>query len=409
MTLHQDPAIDDALYSAFRSHPYYARSLSALRIVADPAVATMATSKEWVTHYNPATVAGWTVDETAAVLVHELEHLLRDHAGRACDREHGRWNRAADAEINERLPGLPDGAIYPETLGTSRGRTAETYYAVAGDDGGEGQSGQPGQPGEPGQSGSGQSGDGQPGQPGDCGSAADGQPRDYERGDAQTPGPGRKHDNGASARRDAARDVLNNGSGIGTVDGDERRAWAESELGIDRSAWLTALASTVAQSVAAYGVPNRWAWPGRRDMRDMGGAMVPRWTGSRPRVAVVIDTSGSISPADLDLARTAATFLMRAADVTFYACGTRAHPLGTALPEHLSGGGATDMGEGVRHAAADGHKVIIVVTDCETRWGVDPGVPVIIAANVGAASILSSRSYPIPRWATVVPLLAGYR
>jgi predicted metal-dependent peptidase len=89
------------------THPYYASALQRLRITADANVPTMATSSAWVTHYNPETVKGWTTSETAAVLVHELEHLLRRHSDRCGDRDHKGWNIAADAEINQRIGRSP--------------------------------------------------------------------------------------------------------------------------------------------------------------------------------------------------------------------------------------------------------------------------------------------------------------
>ena len=195
MTLTIPPTtLDDAISAACRAHPYYTTAIWRLRFVPDPTVPTMATSANWVTHYNPATLAGWTRHEAGAVIVHELEHLLRDHAGRADGRDHGRWNRAADAEINQRLAGLPDGAIYPESFGMPRGRAAEVYYGATSpqddppqDDPGEGDSGE----GEGEGSGGSGSGEGQPGGSGsgsgsgeghgtDCGSCAGGPARDWE-------------------------------------------------------------------------------------------------------------------------------------------------------------------------------------------------------------------------------------
>lgn len=399
---HSDPLIDSAMAEAVSTHPYYASALGRLRIVADPSVPTMATSAAWVTHYNPATVAGWTVAERGAVLVHELEHLLRDHAGRCGDRDHGAWNVAGDAEINARLANLPDGAIYPETLGMPRGRSAETYYGATGagrkpqdPDSGEG-------------SGEGQPGAGAPGAPGagqpNCGSSAGGPAQDHERGDAANPGAGARN-GGEDARQEVAETVLG-GNYPGTGEGSELRDWAEAQIGIDRNAWLTALASVAGRSVAAYGAPTRWRWPGRRDPRDMGGAMVPRWVGERPSVAVIIDTSSSIMPADLDIARVAAAFLSRHADATFYGCNTRATRYGPTIPDGLSGYGGTRLTAGIDMAIADGHKAIVIVTDCGTDWGEDPGVPVIIGANIGARQILANPSSPYypPTWATVVPI-----
>lgn len=401
---HDDPLIDAAIRETHVTHSYYASAIGSLRIVADPNVPTMATSAQWVTHYNPTTLRSWTAAERAAVLVHELEHLLRDHAGRCGHRDHAKWNVAADAEINQRLANLPDGAVYPETLGMPRGSSAETYYGAAskpepepdageGDGSGEG-SGQPG----PGQS-------GKPGDGPDCGSAAGGDPRPWESGDKQRPGAGSQDP--ASVAKQAAEQILGYPY-PGTEEGTDLRAWAEAQIGIDRNAWMSALAGILGRSVAQHGAPTRWQWPGRRDPRDLGGAMVPRWTGERPRVAVVIDVSSSITPADLDIARVAAAFLNRHADATFYTCNTRARLIGKVLPESLMGSGGTALRVGIDAAIADGHKAVVVVTDCGTSWGdTDPGIPVIIGANIGARGILAAgptNPYYPPAWATVVPI-----
>jgi len=394
---HPDPAMSAAMEEAFRGHPYYRSAIAGLRITADPNVPTMATSKDWVTHYNPTFLAGLTAEQAGAVLVHEVEHLLRRHFDRCEDRDPGRFNIAGDAEINQRLANLPDGAVYPESIGMPRGRTAEVYYAATapneapkpeGDGSGSGEG-----------DGSGGGGGGKPGAgTAQCGSAAGGPTQPHEAGDAANPGAGKGADDGASTRAEAARAVL--GSGRGTGVSDDLREWAETELQIDRAGWYTALASVVGRSVAPHTAPTRWVWPGRRDYRDMGGAVLPRWTGERPDVAVVIDTSGSISDFDLEMARAAGTFLARAANATFYACNHAATLIGRHLPDTIRGSGGTDMSAGIARAIADGARTVVVITDCETPWPwVEPdGVAVIVGANPNAGRYLAR----IPSWMTVV-------
>ena len=411
-TYHSDPVISEAIERTFRTHPYYASAVQRLRIVADPSVPTMATSHEWVTHYNPTTVAGWTVAERAAVIIHELEHLLRDHHGRCGDRDPGQFNVASDAEINQRMADLPDGAVYPESLGMPRGRTAEIYYGAAGGskpkdpDGNDNSDDTADGDGQPG-SGSGMPG---PGQPSQCGSSAGGPLQSHELGDARNPGAGAAN-GGADARAATAREILG-GMYPGDGAGDELREWAETELGIDRSRWYTALASIVGSVAAPHGAPTRWTWPGRRDPRDLGGAVVPRWTGERPSLAVVVDTSSSVTAADLDMARTAGQYISRVAEVTYYSCDTIPTNLGRALPARLPGGGGTDLRKGIAMAIDDGARAVIVITDCGTPWPSEPTrVPVIIAANYGSIDVLSNPVYVgrfvPPEWMTVIPLVSA--
>lgn len=404
---HPNPLIDAAIGRVAKTHPYYVAAITdRLRIVADKNIPTMATSAAWVTHYNPDTLAGWTADQAGAVLVHELEHLLRRHAERCNGRDHGRWNIAGDAEINQRLTGLPDGCVYPETLGMPRGSVAEVYYAATKadpkPDAGDGQSGT-GQPGE----GSGAAGSGQPGNGPDCGSAAGGPKRPYEAGDAQRPGAGATGD-GADARKEVAEGVIA-GWHPGTGEGTEIRDWAEAEIGIDRAAWFRAMATAVGRTLANTGAPTAYRWPGRRDPSDVGGAMIPRWVAKRPACAVVIDVSSSVTAEDLNLARASAHYLDRMADVVYWTCNTRARRIGPILPDVLSGFGGTDLRVGIEAAIEDGARCVVVITDCGTLWpDADPGVPVIVASNVGARSILAAGPgsiYHPPAWVTIIPIV----
>jgi predicted metal-dependent peptidase len=46
------------------------------------AIASMAVDAHWRLYYNDAWLATHTVEENAAVLIHEVSHLLRQHDGR---------------------------------------------------------------------------------------------------------------------------------------------------------------------------------------------------------------------------------------------------------------------------------------------------------------------------------------
>lgn len=408
-----DHRISDAIERTFETHPYYAAAITRLRIMPDDRVPTMATSADWVTHYNPATVAGWTRDEVAAVIVHEAEHLLRQHGERCADRDHGQWNIAADAEINQRLDGLPDGAVYPATIGVAEHLSAETMYALNGGKRGEPEpepgEGAPGEGGDGDGSGDGagapgdggQPGAGQPGDGPDCGSAAGGDTRPWEAQDARHPGAGAAN-GGEDTRKEVAKAVLQSAPGRGTADSDELRDWAERELNIDRSGWYRALAAAVGHTMSPYGAPTRWVWPGRRDMADMGGAMLPRWVGERPSCAIVIDTSGSITQTDIEMAIAAVHYITRMADVRVYGCNTQVTDYGKTVPEQIRGGGGTNMGVGIGRAIADGAKAVVVITDCDTPWPSDAGTPVIIGANPSAGGMVAG----VPSWMTVLPIVA---
>jgi predicted metal-dependent peptidase len=121
----------------------------------------------------------------------------------------------------------------------------------------------------------------------------------------------------------------------------------------------------------------------------MGGAVLPRWASDRPEAAVIIDTSGSITPADIDMARAAGTLLARIADVTFYGCDTRPVCYGKELPERIGGGGGTDLRRGIAMAIRDGARAVVLITDCGTPWPTEDdmsaaGVPMVVGANMSA-------------------------
>lgn len=395
--------LEAAIAAASDAAPYYYSGILNLRFIEQPGLGTFATSKDWRTFYDPQTLRDWTTSEAGAVIIHELEHLLRRHAERSpegCD--HGKFNIAADMEINQRLTGLPAGGQYPATHGMPNGLTAETYYKLLpGDDeqpepddgSGDGSGGGERQPGD------GSGGSGKPssaGKPSQCGSAAGGPAGDYET--AQGVPSGLKEHQIEQAIRDVASACIGDGPG------NEIRAWAESELHIDKSAWMSALASAISGSIAAVSAPDGWVWPMRRDMADMGGAMLPRWTGHQPQCAVIIDTSGSITDEDINMAVAAGQFIAQAAEVTFYGCSTRATNYGPALPGGLHGGGGTDLRVGIDLAIKDGAALVVVITDTYTPWhSTAPDADIIIAGGLGAPE-----NAHVPGYATYIPL-AGDR
>ena len=114
---------------------YFAPALFNLIPVKTDQIASMAVDSRWRLYYNEAWVAAHTVEENAAVLIHEVSHLLREHEARkqaAAVKNDTLWNTAADCEINddliaEGLP-LPDDPPQPGTFGLKDGENAETYY-----------------------------------------------------------------------------------------------------------------------------------------------------------------------------------------------------------------------------------------------------------------------------------------
>lgn len=120
-------------------HPYFSAALFRLNFVESSRCDTMAVDTGLRCYYNPKRVVEWGVEVVAGVLVHEVGHVLREHARRRCEREPETWNTACDAEINDDLNALPlpEGVIQPEKLKHPvtgaplvRGLSAEEYHAI---------------------------------------------------------------------------------------------------------------------------------------------------------------------------------------------------------------------------------------------------------------------------------------
>ena len=128
-------ALQAARVRASYQRAYFAPALFNLIPVKTDMIASMAVDSRWRLYYNDDWLASHTVEENAAVLIHEVSHLLREHGARknaAAVRDHALWNTAADCEINddlmaEGLP-LPDDPPHPDKFGLQHGEHAETYY-----------------------------------------------------------------------------------------------------------------------------------------------------------------------------------------------------------------------------------------------------------------------------------------
>jgi predicted metal-dependent peptidase len=109
-----------ARFRASSDRPYLATALYSLTVVEDVRVPTMGVDRQWRCYVSPDFVDRVPVDELAAVWIHEVSHLLRDHHGRAdllppaMRADHHRVNVAQDLEINDGL--LADGLRRSEVM-----------------------------------------------------------------------------------------------------------------------------------------------------------------------------------------------------------------------------------------------------------------------------------------------------
>ncbi len=298
---------------------------------------------------------------------------------------------------------LPDWAIRPDTLGAPEGLTAEAYY-----DHMERQCARGGR------GSMGEGSDQRPGEhehgacAGDCGSIADGRPRPYEAPPPSEGGPeGLSPVEARAVRVETARAIRAAGRQAGGAWLD----WAAQVLEPPTVPWQRLLHTAVQRRVqAARGrVDYTYAQPSRR---QLPGVILPGMAAPVVSVALVVDTSGSMTGADARRALSEAEGIIRAAGapVRVIWCDTRAHDGGAhqtvrRAAREARGGGGTDMAAGIR-AALEGHPrpaCVVVLTDGWTPWPDRAPVVPVIAGIVG-----DSRAPEPPAWVRTVriPLTA---
>ncbi|MER6655198.1 VWA-like domain-containing protein [Streptomyces sp. NPDC000971] len=365
-----------ARYRAAADRPYLASALYALTVVASDDVPTMGVDRYWRCYVSPGFVDRTPVAELAAVWVHEVAHLLRDHHGRAellppADRrDRHRVNVAQDCEINDDLIAdglpLPAGRMEPRLFGLPEGQLFEAYL--------------PALPPSP--------------VTHDCGSGAHGQPSDWESGDRAGPA-GVGAVEAEALRRHTAEAMRAHARARGALPGGWKR-WADEVLEptVD---WRRALAGAVrdAAAWASGAIDYTYRRPSRRSAA-LRGIVLPSLRRPLPRVAVVIDTSGSMGEAEIAAALGEVTGVLREVGVrgnrvTVLACDADVQAVSrvTATGQiTLGGGGGTDMRVGIAAALAGPERpsVVVVLTDGLTPWPDEIPSCRLVAALVGPSA-----------------------
>jgi predicted metal-dependent peptidase len=324
-----------------------------------------------------------SIPQLVGLIAHEVAHVALAHHLRKEGRDHKTWNQATDYAVNHLLTEagfeIPaDGLVNP-TLGN---QSSEAVYAQLAennkqddkseDEGDDNQSNEK-------KDGGGQSGDdgqGEGGLQGDGGDAPEGW------GEVEEP----KNDDGSSLTPEQKRDLekelaqkISSAESVARLAG-SLPSEAERLLGLARQTkipWADLLRSrlvSLARDDYSYRRPNR---------RSSGDVFLPSLrSDSPPKVAVFIDTSGSVNQDDLATAMgevaeaseiTRLPVVCGGVDTMFH--GWKDYSSGDPLPK-ISGGGGTDFSTAFEHLeseeAGDVGLAVFITDGYTNDWGTAP-------------------------------------
>jgi predicted metal-dependent peptidase len=362
--------------------PYLATAVWNLIPVPQEGLGTFAVDKFWRLYYDPN--LSWSLDQQVTVLYHEVMHVLRNHAGRAGQRDHMLWNIAGDAEINDDIIGegkweFPGTPVTPNAFNEPDGQLAEAYYEKLMQQAQQQLQQLQKQKGHT------------------CGSAADGHARPYEQGPPSKEQPGVGEVQADMIRKHVAEEIKSRGNAPAHL-----QRWAEQLL-TPKVDWRAQLKTLVRQAVAVVCGRDDYSFA-RASRRTFPDVILPATVSPQPEVAVVLDTSGSISNEQLGQALSELKGVLRAVPSVRVLCVDAAvHSVQKVFsPKNfkVEGGGGTDMGKGIEAAMQLNPKpsVIIVLTDGYTPWPTEPPPAKVIIGLIGK----NANDQNVPGWAKKV-------
>ena len=410
-----DEAMVRARFKAIHSFvPYYATAILSMNVIPPPDTGnfcpTMGVDKYWRLYYNREFLNSLSPTEAATIIWHEVEHLLREHHRRfdfvGCDKQIA--NIAMDCEINDDIKefggqfpvidGKPSG-MFPDTFGLPKNLLAEEYYALLMQ--------QKDDPKSPLNQLGGGKGEDDQNPSGFGGSSADGQQRSWEIGTPK--GNGEDSDHGitpaeaqliARNAAESAKDYYSRNPGKKPA-GIER--WYNALL-TPKKDWKREFKLHVKNGIGMI-KGNQKETYAKFNRRSTGKIVLPSRYSTVPRVAVAIDTSGSMCSGDIDRAMTEFNQILKDTHckVLLIAGDTEAAAVKECVSvkdAQLVGGGGTDMGALIDFA--DQHKfkpnVIVVLTDGDTPWTQrEPKAKTIVG-------LTRQNSNSVPMWAKTVDL-----
>lgn len=389
--------------------PYLASILFSLKLVETDKIQTLSVDEGWRMYFNPSFVLEHDAEPLATMVLHEAMHCVLQHGPRftAITQPqvlHPNWNIAGDLGINGALDEarMPWGAFVPvrfvqmmETGISAEMSTEQIYFrmlAYLKENPDKGTWVQ------------------------DCGSVSGGPPREYELPRLDGDNSAIKQDQQDVLRDQVAQAVLDHAIKFpGTVPGALAR-WAD-ELLHPKVNWRKELAGSFRASLANISGRRDYLYtrPSRRQSAMRQGnteLILPAMRKpAPPAVAVIVDTSGSISQKEITEFLSEIDGIARANGVAHglyvIPCDAAVGPIqklksrGSIENLSMPGGGGTDMGVGIQAASTlkPIPRILIILTDGFTPW------PKIVSQKFEKVIVCLTTHHAkndVPDWAEVI-------
>lgn len=371
--------------SLILTQPFFGALGLRLKVVEDPSLKSgMVTNGKALT-YNPKFIESLSDAEVKGLIAHEIMHCATGHPWRRDARDLKMFNEAGDYAINPILSDcgftLPKGALNRADF---KGKSAEEIYTVLLKErppqGGKGKGKGKGKGQGQGQGGGGgQPGDGE----GEGDEDDDQQPGGFDDGGAGDPAGAKEEE---SQWRVATAQAAAQAKLQGKLPGALERLIEENQR--NKVDWKSVLRRFLTRLQKA---DYRWTKPHRRYMAS--GLYLPEFESeaTMPPLVVVVDTSGSIGQAELNLFGAEINSIVkevRPEKTIIVYCDSRVAHVDEFEPEQDIvlkgyGGGGTDMGAALKYInknyADSDLAACIVLTDGYTPWGEQTEYPTLWA------------------------------
>ena len=346
---------------ASKKFPYLSTALFSMQMIEIKEFKTMGVDAKWRCYYNEETVNKWGTEVTSSVLVHEVWHLLRKHHERIKDRIHQEWNKATDREINDDLRDLkfPFKVCLPEQIDMGSGLLAEDYYKNEKKDGGSG-------------GGKDEKSESEPSVGGSC---SDGKEREWEYkggGEVNEGEEGLSKHQSERVIKQTAQEIKEYGKNRGSCPSNISM-WADSQLQKPKVDYKRELKSRLSSIIKRGNDDLTYSKPNRRRTGD--GIIFPGSFAVSPKIAVIIDTSGSMMGEGSKVLSEVNEIIRNFDDVDIISADCEIHKIQTVknIKDVCAiGGGGTSMKNAIEKVDKMKPDVILTITDGYTDWNESP-------------------------------------